>query len=112
MSEDKFMFEIKDIGSGTESQLTLDICMRLDCGLDGGWEVKWSKVQEVGRIVKPKEKSLKNIIKPTAPFKPKPKLHTSTPSPYQSGGPNQNKPLFLFHLARPKTQGSLCLWSR
>lgn len=46
----KITFEIKEnVSDGTDALLTLDVSLRLDCGLDGRWEVKCSKVQEVGR---------------------------------------------------------------
>ena len=54
--------------------------------------VQWSKVQEVGRNVKPKEQSFKNFDKPSAPFKPKPisvwrpKLKQTHPSSFPSDG--------------------------
>ena len=52
--------------------------------------VQWSKVQEVGRNVKPKEQSFKKFDKPSAPFKPKPisvwrpKLKQTHPSSFPS----------------------------
>lgn len=46
----KITFEIKEnVSNGTNALLMLDVSLRLDCGLDGRWEVKCSKVQEVGR---------------------------------------------------------------
>ena len=57
MLEAKITFEFKDNFSscGTVSLLTLDVCLRLDHGPDDWWEVKWSRVQEVGQNVKPTE---------------------------------------------------------
>ena len=37
----------KNFSSGNELFLTLDVCLGLERGPDGGWEVKWSKVKEV-----------------------------------------------------------------
>ena len=76
------MLEIKDsVGSDTKPHLSLDVSMRLERGLDGVWKVQWSKVQEVGRNVKPKEQSFKNFDKPSAPFKPKLNRQTAIPKP-------------------------------
>ena len=60
-----------------DSPLTLDVGLRLERGLDGEWEVMWSKVKEVGHIEKPKDKNFKPVshFKPTAPFNAKPKLN-------------------------------------
>ena len=77
MSKAKFTHEIKDsVGSGTEPHLSLDVSIRMERGLVGVWKVQWSKVQEVGRNVKPKEQSFKSFDKPSAPFKPKPNRQT------------------------------------
>ena len=60
MSKVKLSVEITESVSGVnDSLLTLDVSLRLECGPDGEWEVKWSKVKEVGRIEKPKDKIFK-----------------------------------------------------
>ena len=59
-SKAKLLVEItKNISSVNDSHLMLDVGLRLERGPDGGWEVKWSKVQEVGRIEKPKDNNNK-----------------------------------------------------
>ena len=59
-SKAKLPVEItKNISSVNDSHLMLDVGLRLERGPDGGWEVKWSKVQEVGRIEKPKDNNNK-----------------------------------------------------
>ena len=104
MSKAKLSVEItKSISGVNGSLLTLDVGLRLERGLDGGWEVKWSKVQEVGRIEKPKDNNNmpedKTIfLNPKLPSMQSPKL---IPSPSQSSGPNQNN---HFQMARPRTQ--------
>ncbi|KAK7831726.1 hypothetical protein CFP56_027080 [Quercus suber] len=71
MSEAKFTLEIEDCVD-TVPYLSLDVSMREVRGPEGVWKVQWSKVQEVGRNVKPKKQSFKNFDKPSASFKPKP----------------------------------------
>ena len=80
MSKAKLSVEITESVSGVnDSLLTLDVGLRLECGPDGEWEVKWSKVKEVGRIEKPKDKNFKledkSHFKPTTPFNLKPKFN-------------------------------------
>ena len=73
-SKAKLSIEItENISSVNDSHLTLDVGLRLECGPDGGWEVKWSKVQEVDRIEKPKDNNNKpedknHNFKPKTPF--------------------------------------------
>ena len=79
-SKAKLSVEITESNSGVnDSLLSLDVGLRLEHGPNGKWEVKWSKVKEVGRIEKPKEKNfkpeVKSHFKPTAPFNAKPKLN-------------------------------------
>ena len=114
LPEAKITFEINEyISSGTD--LSLDVCLRLDRGPDGRWEVKWSKVQEVGQNFKPTE----GYFKPTASFNQvnpiKPNQSTLlNPSPSLSRGPKQNisLPPLLFQHAKPKSQGNLWHQSR
>ena len=80
MSKAKLSVEITESVSGVnDSLLTLDVGLRLERGPDGEWEVKWSKVKEVGRIEKPKDKNFKledkSHFKPTTPFNSKPKFN-------------------------------------
>ena len=79
-SKAKLSVEITESNNGVnDSLLSLDVGLRLEHGPNGEWEVKWSKVKEVGRIEKPKEKNfkpeVKSHFKPTAPFNAKPKLN-------------------------------------
>ena len=80
----KFSVEIiENVSGGNDLHLTFDVCLRLDRGLDGGWEVKWSKVQEVqevGSKDKPKDNNNNNnnFFKPKAPFNAKPKFNPKT----------------------------------
>lgn len=72
MSKAKLSVEITESVSGVnDSLLTLDVGLRLERGPNGEWEVKCSKVKEVGRIEKPKDKN----FKPTTPFNSKPKFN-------------------------------------
>lgn len=70
----------KSISGVSGLLLTLDVGLRLERGPDGGWEVKWSKVQEVGHIEIPKDNNnmledKNHIFKPKAPFNAKPKIN-------------------------------------
>ena len=60
---------IKGVASnGIEAGLTLDISLRLECGLDGRWGVIWSKVQDVGlpKVISPNNlKTKPAVVKPT-----------------------------------------------
>ena len=73
--------------------------------------VQWSKVQEVGRNVKPKEQSFKNFDKPSAPFKPKPisvwrpKLKQTHPSSFPSDE-TQNTGISLPSVSASSVKGS------
>ncbi|KAK7819164.1 flavin mononucleotide hydrolase 1 [Quercus suber] len=80
ISKAKLSVEIIESNSGVnDSPLTLDVGLRLERGPDGEWEVIWSKVKELGRKEKPKDKNFKpedkSQFKPTAPFNAKPKLN-------------------------------------
>ncbi|KAK7827204.1 hypothetical protein CFP56_031323 [Quercus suber] len=79
-SKAKLSVEITESNSGVnDSPLTLDVGLRLERGPDGEWEVIWSKVKELGRKEKPKDKNFKpediSQFKPTAPFNAKPKFN-------------------------------------
>ena len=96
MSKAKLSVEItKSFSSVNGSLLTLDVGLRLERGLEGGWELKWSKVQEVGRIEKPKDNNnmpedKNHIFRPKAPFNAKPKTN---PKPIIVWRPKPKQPL-------------------
>ena len=76
----------ENFSSGNELLLTLDVCLGLERGPDGGWEVKWSKVKELGRLNKPKYNN--KTYKPKAPFNAKPKI---SPKPIKAWRPKPKK---------------------
>ena len=80
MSKAKLSVEITESNNSVnDSLLTLDVGLRLERGSNGEWEVKWSKVKEVGHIEKLKDKKFKpkdkSHFKPIAPFNAKPKTN-------------------------------------
>ena len=94
-----------------DSPLTLDVGLRLERGPDGEWEVMWSKVKEVGRMEKPKDKNFKpvNHFKPTAPFNAKPKFNPKPikvwrPKPKQTLQNSETHPRNL--MSASKSSGS------
>ncbi|KAF3943638.1 hypothetical protein CMV_029821, partial [Castanea mollissima] len=72
----KELLGAKDISTGKEtetdgmkSELSLDLFMRLERGLDGKWAVVWSEVNEVGPTLKP-TKPINNNLIPSSPIVP------------------------------------------
>ena len=80
-----------------EASLTLDISLRLECGLDGRWGVSCSKVQDVG-LSKVSLNNLKTkpaVIKPTCIIPTKATIY----NPIEANHYN-HKPILVW---RPKT---------
>ena len=78
-----FMLEINaNAGNGTDTPLSLELSLCLECGLNGKWVVKHSNIREVGRgsveptkVLRPIVCSKPNQLNPSIKFsKPKPNL--------------------------------------
>ncbi|KAF3975660.1 hypothetical protein CMV_001091 [Castanea mollissima] len=71
----KVLSTLKVIESdGMKSELSLDLFMLLECGLDGNWAIVWSEVNEVGPYsLNPSKPIIHNSIpsSPIVPSKPK-----------------------------------------
>ena len=63
---------------GIKAELTLDMILRMEHGIDGNWAVVWSEVKEVGpKVVQPRKPTIQNFqkVSNSGPFnyiKPKP----------------------------------------
>ena len=97
----KVLSTIKGIESdGIKSELSLDLFMRMEHGIDGRWAIVWSEVNEVGpKVQQPIKPTGHNSI-PSSPFNTaKPTAHNFIPSsPF-----NTAKPKFVWRPRQSQT---------